>query len=101
MKKLLLSSALLSLCFFSFKEDKKLKAEMSGSDWVVYLRNVDRLSVFAGRNVANSELLGATKDTVSFYTSFFYVQLGKQVSTIRSEAVDSANKATKDSSRKK
>jgi hypothetical protein len=71
---------LLALCaVFAFNNVKLYRVEQPGEDWVVYLRNIDRLQAMAGRNVPNSELVLATKDTVTFFQARFLRSIGSQL----------------------
>jgi hypothetical protein len=62
----------------AFKNDT-LTNKLAIVDWEVYLRNIDRLSAFAGRNVPSSDLVLATKDTVALYQQLIMNQLKAQL----------------------
>lgn len=77
MKKTILALTFITL--FSFiPSDKTYKVELSLSDWVVYTRNIERLQDMAGRTVP-SDILLATKDTVSQYQKYFVFNIQKQL----------------------
>jgi len=58
---------------------KLLKVEFDSQTWQTYIRNLDRLNSFAGRNVPNSEILLATKDTIQAFEQVFINQLSAQL----------------------
>ena len=67
--------ALLIISLVSFESAKTLKVGYDKPTWDVYFRNIERLNQMAGRNVTNSELLLATKDTIQWFTQSMYVQV--------------------------
>ncbi len=59
---------------------KEINAALFLNDWIVYFRNIDRMNSFAGRGNVPSEILLATKDTLSFFSNTILLQLNKQLS---------------------
>ncbi len=62
------------------KAPKEINAALFLNDWIVYFRNIDRMNSFAGRGNVPSEILLATKDTLSFLPNTILLQLNKQLS---------------------
>ena len=73
--------SLLFLVFISVSSfaQKSYKVELDSSTWQIYLRNIDRINSFAGRNIQNSEIVLTTKDTIQALQQLFIAQLNNQL----------------------
>lgn len=88
MKKTILAVVLL-IAVLAFNNEQRVKAEFNINQWIIYLRNVDRLKQMSGRDDVPSGLLFKTIDTVNAFEKDILSQLSPQL------AKDTTNKGGK------